>query len=46
MEFTADTTWKHVYEYAAFFKKVREGGNSDIPTDMLSTKDLLLGQLN
>ena len=31
MEFTADTTWKHVYEYAAFFKKVREGGNSDIP---------------
>jgi len=31
MEFTADTTWKHLYEYAAFFKKVREGGNSDIP---------------
>lgn len=31
MEFTADTTWKNVYDFAAFFKKVREGGRSDIP---------------
>lgn len=31
MEFTSDTTWKHVQDFAAFFKKVREGGNTDIP---------------
>ena len=31
MEFTNDTTWKHVQDFAAFFKKVREGGRNDIP---------------
>ena len=31
MEFTADTTWKNVQDFAAFFKKVREGGNTEIP---------------
>ncbi|MGF1561661.1 MAG: extracellular solute-binding protein [Geminicoccaceae bacterium] len=31
MEFTNDTTWKNVHDFAAFFKKVREGGRDDIP---------------
>lgn len=31
MEFTADTTWKQVQDFAAFFKQVREGGRRDIP---------------
>ena len=31
MEFTKDTTWKNLNEFAAFFKKVREGGRDDIP---------------
>ena len=31
MEFTTDTTWKQVQDFAAFFKKVREGGRDDIP---------------
>ncbi len=31
MEFTAATTWKHLHDFAAFFKKVRQGGNEDIP---------------
>jgi multiple sugar transport system substrate-binding protein len=31
MEFTAETTWKNVYEFAAFFKKMRESGMRDIP---------------
>ena len=31
MEFTNDTTWKHVQDFSAFFKKVREGGRDDIP---------------
>ncbi|MDD9874011.1 MAG: extracellular solute-binding protein, partial [Gammaproteobacteria bacterium] len=31
MEFTADTTWKNLYDFAAFFKKMREGGNSSVP---------------
>ncbi len=31
MEFTIDTTWKNVYDFAAFFKKMREAGHKDIP---------------
>ncbi len=31
MEFTKETTWKDVYDFAAFFKKVRESGREDIP---------------
>lgn len=31
MEFTADTTWKNLYDFAAFFKKMREEGNSSVP---------------
>jgi len=30
MEFTADTTWKQLYEMAAFLKAAREGG-ADVP---------------
>jgi multiple sugar transport system substrate-binding protein len=30
MEFTADTTWKNLHEFAAFFKKLRESGQ-DVP---------------
>lgn len=30
MEFTQDTTWKNLYEYAEFFKKLREAGQ-DVP---------------
>ena len=30
MEFTADTTWKNLYEFAAFLKKLREAGE-DVP---------------
>ncbi|MFN0183658.1 MAG: extracellular solute-binding protein [Aquabacterium sp.] len=28
MEFTADTTWKHLYDFATFFKKARETDSS------------------
>ncbi len=31
MEYTQETTWKNVYDFAAFFKKVRESGQKDIP---------------
>lgn len=31
MEFNADTTWQNVQDFAAFFKKLREGGREDIP---------------
>ena len=31
MEFTNDTTWKHVQDFTEFFKKVREDGRSDMP---------------
>ncbi len=31
MEYTSETTWKNVYDFAVFFKKVRESGNRDIP---------------
>ncbi len=31
MEFTEDTTWKQVQEFAAFFTKLRNGGREDIP---------------
>lgn len=30
LEFTADTTWKQVRDFAEFFKKLREGG-ADVP---------------
>jgi multiple sugar transport system substrate-binding protein len=30
MEFTKDTTWKNLYEFAAFFKKMKEAGK-DVP---------------
>ena len=30
MEFTKDTTWKNLYEFAAFFKKLRDAGQ-DVP---------------
>jgi multiple sugar transport system substrate-binding protein len=30
MEFTPETTWKNLYEFAAFFKKLRESGQ-DVP---------------
>lgn len=30
MEFTPDTTWKNLYEFAAFFKKMKEAGK-DVP---------------
>lgn len=30
MEFTIDSTWKNVYDFAAFFKKLRESGQ-DVP---------------
>lgn len=30
MEFTKDTTWKNVLDYATFFKKLKEGG-ADVP---------------
>ena len=38
MEFTKDTTWKKLYEFAAFFKKVREGGRRTFPTATASTR--------
>ena len=31
MEFTPETTWKQLYEFAAFFKKLREGRREDVP---------------
>jgi len=31
MEFTDETTWQHVQDFATFFKSVREGGRDDIP---------------
>ena len=30
MEFTPETTWKQLYEFAAFFKKLRDAGQ-DVP---------------
>jgi multiple sugar transport system substrate-binding protein len=30
LEFTTETTWKHVRDFAEFFKKMREGG-ADVP---------------
>ena len=38
MEFTEDTTWKNLNEFAAFFKKVREAGATTFPMAMASTR--------